>query len=86
MYLAGTDFPIQRLRSFERFPGRTAPADFINHYPLVPGTWGYGLIDKYFYLTDLKASLAQSRPSFRPRASSHAGGACGFSRPRPRLN
>lgn len=68
MYLAGTDFPIQRPHALNVLLAQRHPTNFINHYPLVPGIWGYSLIDRY-HLIDLKASLADRRDSFRPSAS-----------------
>ena len=60
IYMAGTDFPIQRSNVITEFLNKHHPANFLNYYPLVPGIWGYGLIDKY-WLNDLKASLINIR-------------------------
>ena len=67
IYLAGTDFPIQPCEKFTRFLQEHYPANFLNWYPLVPGIWGYGLIDKY-WLNDLKLFFEDARSP--PRNSS----------------
>jgi hypothetical protein len=58
--LAGTDFPIKRADIITRYLVDRYPANFLNYYPLVPGIWGYGHIEKY-KLVDLKASLIDIR-------------------------
>jgi len=60
MYLAGTDFPIKHRQIITSFLTENHPANFLNYYPLVPGIWGYGLIDRY-RLKDLKARFIDIR-------------------------
>jgi hypothetical protein len=47
IFLAGTDFPIQRGEVVLDFLKSSYPKNFLNWYPLVPGIWGYGLIESY---------------------------------------
>jgi hypothetical protein len=56
IYLAGTDFPLRHRDVITEFLSKRYPINFINWYPLVPGIWGYGLIDRYQF-NDLKASV-----------------------------
>lgn len=67
MYLAGTDFPIKHRQEINHFLTAKQPANFLNYYPLVPGIWGYGLIDKY-RLMDLKARFMDQRYSEREQS------------------
>ena len=60
MYLAGTDFPIRPRNDLLNFLGEQYPANLLNYYPLVPGIWGYGLIDKY-WLNDLASCFLDLR-------------------------
>jgi len=60
MYLAGTDFPIKHRQFINKFLTENRPVNFLNFYPLVPGIWGYGLIQKY-RLKDLKARFIDVR-------------------------
>ena len=60
MYLAGTDFPIKHRRFISSFLAANHPVNFLNYYPLVPGIWGYGLINGY-RLKDLKARFIDTR-------------------------
>jgi hypothetical protein len=61
LYMSGTDFPIQRADVITEFLKKHYPTNFLNYYPLVPGIWGIGLIDRY-WLNDLKASLININP------------------------
>lgn len=72
MFLAGTDFPIQRLEVILKFLSERFPANFLNYYPLVPGIWGYGLIERY-RLNDLKGSLIDIRNSQQSDTSTVRG-------------
>lgn len=63
--LAGTDFPIRPMPELRRQLEDTYPQSLINHYPLVPGIWGYGLIDRY-QLIDLKTMLVDDRAPAPP--------------------
>ena len=60
MYLAGTDFPIKDRQFIINFLAANHPVNYLNYYPLVPGIWGYGLIEKY-HLMDLKARFMDVR-------------------------
>jgi hypothetical protein len=62
MYLAGTDFPIKHRHFICDFLAENHPTNFLNYYPLVPGIWGYGLIN-YYHLRDLKARFIDERHS-----------------------
>jgi hypothetical protein len=68
MYLSGTDFPIQRAEVITAFLSERYPANFLNWYPLVPGIWGYGLIDSYRF-SDLKACFFDVRSPRNPQTS-----------------
>jgi hypothetical protein len=54
MFLAGTDFPIRPLRELEDFLAAQGSRNFLNYLPLVPGTWAYGLVDR-FRFNDFKS-------------------------------
>jgi hypothetical protein len=60
LFLAGTDFPIKSLDLLAKHLAKNYPLNFLNHYPLVPGTWGYGLCSR-FHLVDLKATVFDSK-------------------------
>jgi hypothetical protein len=60
VYLAGTDFPIQPQAALSRYLAGQYPANILNYYPLVPGIWGYALIDR-FYFNDLLSYLIDIR-------------------------
>lgn len=60
IFLAGTDFPIKNRRALTEFLTAKYPANFLNHYPLVPDIWGYALISRY-RLTDLRGKFADPR-------------------------
>jgi len=60
LFLAGTDFPIKNRSHINDFLSNHYPANFLNYYPLVPGIWGYGHIEKFF-LVDLRAAVNDVR-------------------------
>ena len=60
LYLAGTDFPVRDRQFITQFLTSKYPENFLNYYPLVPGIWGYGLINDY-HLMDLKARFVDTR-------------------------
>ncbi len=60
MYLAGTDFPLRRGAEITAFLRQHWPANFLNHYPLVPGIWGYGLVDR-FRFNDLRSRFVSPK-------------------------
>lgn len=60
IFLSGTDFPIKDQLTLTKFLTAQYPSNFLNHYPLVPGIWGYGLIKNY-RLIDLKAKFIDPR-------------------------
>ena len=60
MYLAGTDFPIKDRQFINNYLTANHPVNYLNYYPLVPGIWGYGLINT-FRLKDLKAHFIDVR-------------------------
>lgn len=67
MYLAGTDFQIENKTIITNFLDANYPFNFVNYYPLVPGIWGYGLIERY-RLIDLKSNFSglPHRGNLRP--------------------
>ena len=65
MYLGGTDFPIRPHHELDARLEELGPNSLVNYYPLVPGIWGYGLIDRY-QLIDLKTMLVDERSAVSP--------------------
>lgn len=72
MYLAGTDFPIKSRQQLGVFLQENFPRNYLNHYPLVPGIWGHGLIGRYRFM-DLRARLQDQRhePNQAPSTAGH---------------
>lgn len=66
--LAGTDFPIKSRRHIIQRLAQGYPSNFLNHYPLVPGIWGYGLASR-FHLVDYKAKIFDARFNRGKKAS-----------------
>lgn len=60
LFLAGTDFPIRHHNHIFHHLERVYPRNFLNHYPLVPGIWGYGLAAR-FHLAEYKARIFDAR-------------------------
>ena len=60
IYLAGTDLLVKNRLKLLEYLTENYPANFLNFYPLVPGIWGYGLINRY-RLVDLKAKFINPR-------------------------
>ena len=67
IFLAGTDFPIQSTDRLAAYLQSIWPANLLNHYPLVPGIWGYMLIDRY-HLVDLRTALTRMQVPFGSRS------------------
>lgn len=65
IFLAGTDFPIKSARQITGHLAGRFPFNILNHYPLVPGLWGYSLIDQY-KLIDLKSRFVDIRKKADP--------------------
>lgn len=60
LFLAGTDFPIKHHSHIFKRLEKVYPQNFLNHYPLVPGIWGYGLAAR-FHLAEYKARVFDAR-------------------------
>ena len=50
VFLAGTDFPIVHPRKFLGHLSSEYPTNFLNHYPVVCGIWGYGLCAQFHFV------------------------------------
>lgn len=68
IFLAGTDFPIRRQSDLLQHLEDVFPYNLLNHYPLMPGLWGFGLIDT-FRLIDFRSQSGDIRMADDPAAS-----------------
>jgi hypothetical protein len=71
IFLAGTDLPVRRRRDLLQHLTAIFPRNLLNHYPLVPGPWGYGLVDR-FHLPGLKSRFMDLRNPKAPQTPDDA--------------
>jgi len=66
IFLAGTDFPIRPIKDLINYLGAHYPANFLNWYPLVPGAWGFHLIERYQIRRSVAAPFLNARNILDP--------------------